>query len=283
MPKGIDLGNLVRAVQSADLIVKPRYERWLRQNPETFPLDPEIADIMWQLMTTPPRDRSRSFSCSAAGQCQRKQVFDFLGITAGKDTIIEPNLARIFANGTWSHMRTQATLLRAGILDSIEVTLRSPRLLQRGSVDGVGHVWEQHAKTHWRGRKYMLEFKTANSYAFRNSVNEGPSKYEQQTARYAFLGGFDLVVILMENKDNQELHEWVLEPTDELLDAQAKEVATLKRSVEREQLPKMLPECAMRKGPLYRRECPYGAETGACVRAGAWPTLRKESAGVVVV
>lgn len=265
----LDLGRLIKSVRGADLIVKPQYEIYLLRNPETFPVREDIAEKLKQLMTTPPRDRSASFSSSSAGACVRRQVFDYVGVSAGKDVAIEPQLARIFANGTWSHMRTQAALWEADIIHTIEMTLHWRRLRARGSIDGVGTVPETHSKMHWRGKEYPLEFKTANSHGFRAKVDAGPWAYRPQTARYCLMGGFDLASIVMENKDNQELHEWVIEPTDEELLEQQRELEVLNESVDRKVLPKMLPECTKQSGETFRR-CPYGGKNGTCVRSGAW-------------
>lgn len=268
----LDLGRLVKAVRGADLIVKPQYERYLMRNPETFPVPEEIAKIIYGLMVTPPRNRSRSFSSSAAGHCHRKQVFDFLGVTVGKDVAIEPQLARIFANGTWSHMRTQVALLAAGIIDSIEVSLTWPNKRARGSVDGVGTVPSDHSKLQWRGKEFLIEFKTSNSFGFRSAIDAGPDRYRQQAARYALMGGYELIVILMENKDNQELHEWVIEPTQEELEEQRQELTDLNWSVDNKTMPMVLPECAKGTGERFRK-CPYGGKNSACLRTGQWPSV----------
>lgn len=268
----LDLGKLVKAVRGADLIVTPQYNRYLIRHPETFPVRQDIAQQLIELMAVPPRDRSRSFSCSSAGKCKRMQVFDYLGILAGKDVSIEPQLARIFANGTWSHMRTQAALLQAGIVHTIEYTLFWRRRRCRGSIDAVGQVPDDHSKVHWRGKEYLVEFKTANSYGYRATVDEGPMRYVKQAARYALLSGIELMVILVENKDNQELHEWVIEPSASDLAEQEAELDALNLAVDTKTLPKMLPECAKQTGQTFR-QCPYGGKMGACVKAGAWPTV----------
>lgn len=268
----LDLGKLVRSVRGADLIVSPQYNRYLLRNPECFPVRPDIAQRIYDLITTPPRNRSRSFSSSSAGTCHRRQVFDFLGVTTGKDVAVEPQLARIFANGTWSHMRTQVALLQAGILDNIEVSLTWPKKRARGSVDGVGTVPGDHPKLQWRDKEFLLEFKTANPFGYRNTVNEGPGKYRKQAARYALMGGYELIVIIVEDKANQELTEWVLEPTASELSEQRQELDDLNAAVDTKTLPPMLPECAKQTGEVFRK-CPYGGKGGTCVRAGAWPTL----------
>lgn len=266
----LDLGKLLKAVRQSDLIITPAYNRYLLSNPECFPLRKDIAKKVLELMTTPPRDRSRSFSCSAAGQCVRKQTFDYLGVSDGKDVVIESQLARIFGNGTYNHLRTQAALWQAGIIYEIERTLRWPRMRSRGSVDGVGAVALNHPKTHWRGKDFGLEFKTANSNVFRKLKEDGPDKYAPQVNRYFLLSGWELFVILVENKDNQELLEWVLEPDPSALSEQEEELRILNEAVDTKTLPPLLLECQKMTGETFR-QCPYGGKTGACVRSGAWP------------
>jgi hypothetical protein len=269
----LDLGKLMKAVAVSDLIVKPQYERWLLRNPEQFPIPKEIVDQLVVLMTTPPRDRTRSFSSSSAGQCLRKQLLDYLGTVAGKDTVIEPQLARIFQNGTWGHMRTQVNLLMAGIIEEIEVPMRWPKKRTKGSIDGRGVVPDNHPKTHWRGLEFGLEFKTAMSFAYKLNIEEGPGKYLDQVSRYLLVSGLDLFVILMENKDNQELHEWVIEPDPKAINDQKVELNILNKHVDDKTLPDRLPDCQMKKGPVFNG-CPYGGKNGACHRLGlTWPTV----------
>ncbi len=269
---GVNLGNFLRAVKQADLIVSPTLNRWLLSNPETLPVRDDIAKRVLQLIKTPPRDRTRSFSCSAAGQCHRKQVFDYLGTKTGKDVLVEPQLARIFANGTWNHLRTQVALLASGIATDIEIVLNWRKMRCKGSVDAVGVVPDTHPKTNWRNKEFGIEFKTANSNVFRMLRDAGPYKYRQQVARYLLLSGWELFVILVENKDNQELLEWVIEPEPSELSAQEAELRALNKAVDTKMMPPMLPECARMTGKAFR-DCPYGGRTGACVQTRSWPDL----------
>ena len=253
---------------NAKLIVLPRYLRWIKQNTNT-PLIPNDgrgglgAKIVTQMIEH-PRDRSGTFSASSAGSCERAQVFGYLGAEAPSP---DPQLAAIFDDGKWRHLRWQALLLQAGILIDIEVPITWGRKLQRGTMDGLGVVPTDHNVKEWRGKEFGFELKGVNAFQFDKLKAAGPmEKHLNQVARYFLVSGLELFSIVYENKSTQEPFEWVVSRNDsgmaERIEDQRDEVESLYEATKTAELPPMLPECTKGKGAW--KSCSYGGPDGVC-------------------
>lgn len=253
---------------NARLIVLPRYLRWLKQNGNQ-PLIPNdgregIGATILKQMIEQPRVRSGSFSASSAGQCERAQMFGYLAAEApGPD----PQLAAIFEDGKWRHLRWQACLLQAGILADIEVPLMWKAKQQRGTMDGLGIVPDDHNVSAWRGLEFGFELKGVSAFQFESLKKAGPmEKHLDQVARYFLLSGLQLFSIVYENKSTQEPYEWVVSRDDpgmaERIEDQRDEVERLLEHTQYSELPAMLPECAAGKGAW--KTCSFGGPDGVC-------------------
>lgn len=253
---------------NARLIVLPRYLRWIKQNGNK-PLIPNdgrqgIGASILSQMIEQPRERSGSFSASSAGRCERAQMFGYLGAEApGPD----PQLAAIFEDGKWRHLRWQATLLQAGVLIDIEVPLMWKAKKQRGTMDGLGVVPDNHKVREWQGLEFGFELKGVNAFQFDKFKAEGPKEeHLDQVAKYFLMSGLDLFSIVYENKSTQEPFEWVVSRDDpgmaDRIEAQREEVERLAEYAERTQLPLMLPECTKGKGAW--KTCSFGGADGVC-------------------
>ncbi|MFE9742935.1 hypothetical protein [Streptomyces sp. NPDC006477] len=247
-----------------DLIVTPLYEEWLDRNPDGT-IDPDVAANMAALMSTPDRVRSGSFSASQAGYCLRRQELAYLGVrTPG---VIAPRLKRIFNNGKWVHLRWQAQLLTAGIIDSAEATVKKPSLRARATLDGMGIA----QVGRYKGYDFGLEIKGRNDYTYSDQVKNDPDEKTRRQVDFQFLlSGFDVKVILNENKNNQEFHEWVFYRDEERVADARQELEDLNRAIDRGRLHSMLPECKISTGEF--NTCPFGGQGGPCQMSGSWPT-----------
>lgn len=264
-----DLKRLLRAVHQSDQIVTPRYEQWLLKD-QALPIPAHIADRIRDLLVTPPRDRTASFSASSSGKCQRAQVYAYLGTETYH--IDSAQLQTIFLNGTFVHLRLQASLLMAGILTDIthiEFPLHWRRLRTRGTMDGIGTVPDDHPHASWRGKTFGLELKSANSNVFRKLRDDGPDKYRHQFTRYFLMSGVDLFDVFVECKDTQETLEWVVEPDPKLIKEDRLELEDLNYYINSQKLPPRIPECRGMKGDVFRN-CTYGGKTGPCALRTTW-------------
>jgi hypothetical protein len=248
-----------------DLIVTPAYNEFLVQWDESYP--EHVVDRLREVLTTKQRDRRYSWSASQAGKCMRRQEFAFLGMpTVGQ---YDPQQRRIFLNGTWVHLRNQATLLSAGILDNIEVTVRKKSQRARCTMDGMGTA----ISGRYQGAEFGYELKSANDWAYGHQITKGVSEATRSQVDFEFLlTGLDLFVIFNENKNNQSINEWVILRDEERVYRMADQVKELNRAIDKQRLHSQLRECEkqLRSGEFYK--CPYGGEGGVCASVGSWPS-----------
>ena len=267
----MSLTKTLRAARlGANHIITPRLKEFLRNNPNLV-VDDWVADKIHEQLVKQPRVRSGSFSSSAAGDCPRKQIFQYLGVEP--DEPVSPTTQNVFYDGTWRHLRWQAVLLQAGLITEIEYPLHWEAMLSEGTMDGLGVVPDDHQIERWRGLEFGWELKGINTYGYRSVVSTGAAKsaHLDQTHRYFLSGGFDLFVIIYEDKNTQEWVEFVIEPDPERLEAQRAELEMLNRHVEEKQIPAMLSGCRDGEDPRWVKGwCPYAGRGGVCVRTSEW-------------
>lgn len=258
-----------------DLIVTPPMNEFLNSWDETYPphVLKRIMEVMGDTSRRTDKKRRFSWSASSAGQCMRRRMFQFLGMPViGKP---EPRLRRVFLNGTWVHLRYQAMFMTAEIIDNIEVTIRRKSWRARCTMDGMGVA----TQGRYDGAEFGFELKSTSDWSFASqsiASLSGASKYFEKTrAQVDFefmLSGFDLFVILNENKNNQEVEEWVLVRDEDRVDAVRKDLDELNQRLDKMVLHPKLEECKKRlkNGEFYR--CPYGGDGGICATTGTWPS-----------
>jgi hypothetical protein len=243
------LNKLLRDMKRDDLLVTPKLSLWLLRNDHVV-VDKAVADHLSRVASTPPRDRSASFSSSSRGSCLRAQVFGFLGAPAYSPADI--HLSNIFIDGTWRHLRWQAMLMKAGILTDFEVPREDKKLRLKGSVDGVNF------DEHWG-----FELKGMNTYGFASCVTKDQplEKHLMQVGTY-FIMYPELTrwSLLYEDKNLNHWHEFVVDRNDGYTDAAMDELATLNRHIDESTLPDLCDEC--KKKLDYK--CPYSE---ICVKA----------------
>ncbi len=250
--------------------VSPRIKELLEEHARddlimTYP--PRVVNRIGEVLLKGQRDRRYSWSASGAGRCKRSQEFAFMGMPAKVD--YDPQLKRIFLNGTWVHLRNQAVLMTAGLLDNIEVTIRKPSMRARCTMDGMGEV----QGGRYDGAAFGFELKSANDWSYQHQMTKGAAEKTRQQVDFEFwLSGLDLFVIFNENKNNQGTHEWVIVRDEDRVKEAAKEVAELQRAIEKQSLHEKLPECKkkLRSGEWFA--CPFGGDGGVCDTAGTWPS-----------
>lgn len=251
-----------------NLILTPMLNDWMIKHNDKFTT--EAMDTVWKAMTTPPRDRSASFSASAAGTCLRKQEFGYLGKPRIKPT---PQQQEIFTTGTWEHAKWQARLLSANLIEEIEVPLFWPKMLSKGSADGRGFIWWDTTDPKYKGREFILELKTMGSWAWNKTMADGKPKaaHLAQIHRYMLVSGIDLAVYIMIDKanvSNQGWHEMIVEADPKLLDASKKELEELVVAAKNKKLHPIQAECRLKQGDY--RYCEYRGKDGVCFSTKEW-------------
>ena len=247
-----------------DLIVTNAFESWLDGNPDGT-ISPEAAATITRQMVKPDRDRRFSFSASQAGSCFRRQELAFLGVQ--RVGVTDEKLRRIFNNGRWVHLKWQAQLLTAGIVDVIEMDIKNPKLKARCTLDGVGTA----LRGRYQGQDFGLEIKGRNDYTYTQQARDEPDESTRRQVDFQLLlSGFDVAVILNENKNNQQYKEWVIYRDDERIKDARAELRSLSKAIDDGRLHPMLPMCKRQEGEFNK--CPFGGNGGPCMMAGTWPS-----------
>ena len=253
-------------------IVTPLLTPWLESHGDD-PYPPWVGNTIRKLLVTPPRIRSGFFSASSAGTCLRAQEFGFLGMapTPGTREHIPPELMAVFDNGKWGHLRWQARLLSAGILQQIEVSMTWPNMYSVNTLDGMGIVDAEHPNRKWRNEEFGFELKTVSPFLYPRWVSGPPqAKHLAQIHRYFLVSGYRLFVIIYENKGTNAWYEWVIRPDPVLMRQSELELQHLNTAVDRQLFHEPLSSCKIRTGPNWR-ECPYAGKGGVCETTKRWP------------
>lgn len=258
------LRTTVRRMSDPTQIVTPAYRSWLRLHADD-PYPDHVVELMVKELAKEQRDRTGSFSGSSAGACLRAQEFGFLGIAPPIEKLPDADLLAIFDDGRWRHLRWQANLLSAGILDRIEVPLDWPAKRSKGSMDGAGTVPDNHPNEAWRGLEFGFELKGVNGFQFSKLSKNLLPKQEHvaQTDRYFLSSGLPLFVVLYECKLTQRTQEWVLERDELRIAESSDELDQLNEAVEDTFIHPQLRSCHARMGPNWEA-CPYAGRGGIC-------------------
>lgn len=231
-------------------LVTPSLDRWLLSN-DGIPMSPELAERFVGLMSAPSPDRSGVFHPSSAHLCRRRQQFSFLGVEGIHH--FDSSLQNKFNNGQWVHLRWQAMLMTAGILDDIEVVVEVKGLKLRGSMDGIG-------SSESRG-KFGFELKGWSAL-----VDEPKPAHIEQIHAYMFASGLDLFSLVYEHKSSQDWREFVVERDQEIIDRIEATLWELNEFTDRQELIPPLKECRRERGDTFKR-CPY---RNMCLEVSEW-------------
>jgi hypothetical protein len=232
------LGSVLK-VAKGDWYIIPRYNEWVtgRRNLE------RERETLVKIMTRPKRVREGSFSASGAGQCLRRRQLAYLGYKQK-----EPNeqTMNIFANGDYVHLRHQVAGLMDGYLTGAEVSVVNEHFHLTGTMDGTVDD------------DSVAEYKSINSRGFATVTAYGPKEeHLEQTHSYMLASGRDKTRIVYENKDTQELKEFLVHEDPKIELKVIADLQTLNEArIDQELLP-MQEDCAAGKGAI--KTCPYAA------------------------
>lgn len=182
--------------------------------------------------------RTRVIRPSSIADCTRKIVCDILGFLPPEP--IEPRRQRIFDNGDSVHTRyLKYYLPRMGIAakilaadrkgkqkvkDFIEVSLKEDDYWIKCRPDAVIINRKDN------NRYYVLEVKSMRSDLF-DALEYPDANYIQQVHLYMFVTKVPRAIILYENKDTQDIKEFVIEQDDALLEKILAKIRSIQKYV----------------------------------------------------
>jgi len=215
------------------------------------------AELLARLVTTPPRDRSGSFSGSARGSCERAQVFQYLNAPQ-RDGKVNTTLQSVFLDGTWRHLRWQMLLLAAGrhydVPVEVEVPFRDDDLRLRGSVDGIVD-----------GRGFELK----GTRMMHAALKAPFASHVLQVHSYMVLADLDIFSVVYEDKATQETVEHVVVRDPKTEKKVRDELARLNEAVDQQVLPPILPGCQADTKSQAWWDCAYRDICAGCDYASA--------------
>jgi hypothetical protein len=168
-------------------------------------IDPtkKIFEFLFTLISEESRD-VKHFHASSAGTCKRAQLLSTNGFTYEQS--IDVRLNHIFDDGKWRHLKFQAMFYDMGILISAEekISLKAWHLV--GSIDVRVKLPNN--------PNVIVELKGTNDYQFQILKRSGkPLEHHlYQVLCYMLATDTPLGIILYENKNTQELLEFVINP-----------------------------------------------------------------------
>jgi hypothetical protein len=246
--------NVLRNLKKEDQLITSRLDLWLVRNPELV-LTQDDLDLIKRLME-PRGSRVGTFTGSQAGTCERRQMFNYIGLPQmGR---VDPVLINRFMDGTWRHVRWMIILRKA--IPGLKVEVRVDSQLFRGSFDLV------HLRERWAG-----EIK--GTLLFSKMIREGifPA-HEQQAARYLLAADednfphLDKFTFFYEDKGRNNYREIVVNRDPKLEHYVESELRRLKDAATERELPPILSECVRGRGEFFH-ECPY---SHVCLKLNTW-------------
>jgi hypothetical protein len=202
----------------------------------------------------PPKRRDRIFHPSSLlTDCPRRLHYE-MGDVEFSDIgsrRIPANLQRTFDVGTWWHTYVQNMLMRAGVLEEAEVTVRNKERRLYGHADGVLCFEKGFPAS---AERFLLEIKTINSMGYRK-VKEAPYDYHIfQASIYAAELGIKKIYFLYINKDTSETLEHVIDVNHKELQEAYNKIDYVLKTVENDFPPKRI---CVSKGSKPALECGF--------------------------
>lgn len=233
---------LKKIINAASLPITVRHSRWMELNSNTKYNEKALkfaADALAQDVGGNRKRAKRLFRSSAMGQCDRKRVMAYIG--APEQIIENADLANIFHTGNFLHLKWQMAGLTEGWLEEAEVPVESETMLLGGTMDGI--LYNGHG----------FEFKTINSNGFRYIMDRGPDKkHILQVHSYMAMTDIEQFSIVYENKDTGVWREFGVKKDAQIISEVISKIDDLTKSIENEELPRMLPLCETREGSEFR-------------------------------
>ncbi|MCD6550157.1 PD-(D/E)XK nuclease family protein [bacterium] len=173
------------------------------------------------------RDKKR-FYVSDAGKCPRQIFFKF---KKAPHKEIEPRLLRIFDQGDYVHLRLMRDLFSLGIVVASEIDI-PPQEDIGGRADAIIRI---------NNELYLVDFKSINSNILQR-MDAPKEDHVLQVQLYLHFFKLKKGILLYEGKDNSEIKEFPVEYDEEKVKKVLNDFKRLKINVERNLVPKRLPD-----------------------------------------
>jgi hypothetical protein len=255
MPSVIE--QIAKDRQVKGKILTPLIDAWLMKRSDDLHLvHPKLLEHLHG--TTKAWSTKGRFAASASGGCSRKAVLRFTGTPSPESKRETPRSERILDDGHYRHLRLHSYLLYMS--DDPKVSLKSlgfeqtvevKSLRVRGSLDHriairIGGSWIE----------YIVDFKGASQWSSSQlSYSGAHGGHISQGITYAWATGVRNLIILYEDKNTQEFHEFVITVTQEMIEKEISKVKILNKHVKKGTLPQRPVDC--KKGRFRGYLCEF--------------------------
>jgi CRISPR-associated protein Cas4 len=184
-----------------------------------------LKELIDQFYTDGFRDRDRTgkFYITDAGKCPRAIFFKFKKYPYKEP---EARILRIFDHGDYTHMRLMSVLFSLGIVRAAEIKI-PPQEIISGRVDAI---------IGFEGKPYVLEIKSSSRYRFAKLTEPDPD-HQKQLQLYLHYFKIPQGIFIYEDKDSQNLKEFIVEYNPELVEKILKELEILKEQIKHNTIP----------------------------------------------
>lgn len=235
-----------------------KLQKWLQENPggpnmrDDYIRDKVIAILggtipgtSIKVRTSDGGARPGAWHPSSLKRCMRSQVFEFMGVpfrTAG----VDPQLALIFHDGLFRHIRLQMTGMNSDIFTDFEVPGYNKQLRIAWNLDAID---ERIA--------VGFEIKGTQMLHVVKKYNKHLPEHDEQIQAYLLANpDLDHMTAIYEDKRFQELYSVAVYRDDDVQESLRETVDTLNDYIEYKQLPPILEGCRNGKGKVFK-ECQY--------------------------
>ncbi len=163
-----------------------------------------------------------SFWITDAGKCPRAVWFSVKGYPKKE---LDARIMRIFEHGNHTHFRIMGVLYSLGLVNASEITIPENEMIH-GRADAIISM---------EGKPCVVEIKSVNTAKFKK--NEPDADHIKQLQLYLYFFKIKKGILLYENKDTQELKEYLIEYNPELVKNIIASFNKLKDQIDKGQVP----------------------------------------------
>ena len=183
-----------------------------------------LKELIDQFYTDSFKDRDKEhFYITDAGKCPRAIYFKFKKYPKKQP---EPRILRIFDSGDYTHMRIMSVLFGLGIVRSVEVKIPAQEIIS-GRADAIIDI---------NGKPYVVEIKSSSQYKFANLDKPEPD-HMKQIQLYLHFFKIPQGILLYEDKNTQDLKEFLVEYDPFLVQNVLRDFKTLKEQIDKNIIP----------------------------------------------
>ncbi|MEM4641152.1 MAG: CRISPR-associated protein Cas4 [Candidatus Pacearchaeota archaeon] len=184
-----------------------------------------IKELIDEFYKTKKTEKEKTtFFVSDAGKCPRAIWFSLKNYPKKE---IDARVMRIFEHGDHTHMRILGVLFSLGLVNAVEIEIPNNELIH-GRADAIINI---------KGEPYVVEIKSVNAARFKK---ESPDEdHVKQLQLYLYFFKIKKGILIYENKDTQELKEFLINYDENIVKKIFSEFNKLKEFVDKNIVPEI--------------------------------------------